>query len=414
MENILNSSLVGAIVGGVFAFITGIVLNKVEDVNKEKVKVSILLYDLKSIENYLAYERGSVNLRYFEDWQKVIANCTCLNSEDIKFLYEIYDRVYNYNYHYKLKEQSGESVCKEDVIYYHDLQKKFFDISKGYVDFNKYSEKYERISNMLEDYIVKKKTLGTKDNEKKTTLILSIIPIVISSITMLTTIYSNFQVADTLRETVISRNLQYKPELKITPTAFGMTWDENGEVLSETENVYQEVDKFTHEISVDEYPAIKVKNIGVGVAKDIVMTWDDEYNFKVINEELERCRSNTSVYLEEELIVIKEKNKQRLIVPQTTQEKVFIPADSSDYSFINLPVTYYDLIKKIVMEGIDYHWSIGLKATCTYNDLQDNEYVANVDMILSPNFCYSYGKDDLPDGKDGCVINIETNMRLKE
>lgn len=369
---------------------------------------------MKSIENYLAYERGSVNLRYFEDWQKVIANCTCLNSEDIKFLYEIYDRVYNYNYHYKLKEQSGESVCKEDVIYYHDLQEKFFDISKGYVDFNKYSEKYEHISNMLENYIVKKKTLGTKDNEKKTTLILSIIPIVISSITMLTAIYSNFQVADTLRETIISRNLQYKPELKIIPTAFGMTWDENGDVLSETENVYQEVDKFTHEISVDEYPAIKVKNIGVGVAKDLVMTWDDEYNFKVINEELERCRSNTSVYLEDELIIIKEKNKQSLIVPQTTQEKVFIPADSSDYSFINLPVTYYDLIKKIVMEGIDYQWSIGLKATCTYNDLQDNEYVANVDMILSPNFCYSYGKDDLPDGKDGCVINIETNMRLKE
>lgn len=38
MENILNSSLVGAIVGGVFAFITGIVLNKVEDVNKKRLK----------------------------------------------------------------------------------------------------------------------------------------------------------------------------------------------------------------------------------------------------------------------------------------------------------------------------------------------------------------------------------------
>lgn len=419
MENILNSSFIGAIIGGIFAFITGIILNRVSDANRKKVNVSILLYDLKSIENYLTYERSSVNLRYFADWQKVIANCTCLNLEDIQFLYEIYDNVYNYNFYYKLKEQNGESVCKEDIVHYLDLQKKFFETSKGYVDFNNYNENYERILNVLETYIEKKnkKTLTTKIKvyeENKTTLILSIVTIIISSITMLTAIISTYQVAETLKEAVISRNMQYKPELRISPIAFGMTWDENGEVLSEKEMVYQEVGKFTHETGVDMYPAIKIGNIGVGVAKDIELTWDDEYNLKILDAELEQSGSNTSVYLEEGLIVIKEKNKQKLILPQTTQEQVFIPANSSDYNFISLPVTYYDLIRKVIIEGIDYDWSITLRAKCSYKDLQDNKYVENVEMTLSPNFCYSYGKEELIDGKDGCVLNIETIMQLEK
>lgn len=419
MENILDSSFIGAVVGGIFAFVTGIILNRMSDTNQRKVNIAILLYDLKSIENYLAHERSSVNLRYFEDWQKIIADCNCLNLKDIQFLYEIYDRVYDYNYYYKLKEEKGESFRKEDIIHYQNLQKKFFDTSKGYTDFKKYSENYERISNVLETYVSKKnkKTLITKckkNEENKVTLILSIITIIISSITMFTAIISTYQVAESLEETVISRNMQYKPELKIRPTTFGMTWDENGEVLSETESVYQEVKKFTHETNVDAYPAIRIQNIGVGVAKDIVLTWNDEYNLKMLDKELEQSGSNTSVYLEDRLIVINERNKRSLIVPQTTQEEVFISADSLEYNFINLPVTYYNLIKKVVVEGIDYNWSITLKATCTYKDLQDNEYVASVDMILSPNFCYGYEKEDLTEGKDGCVLKVKTIMHLEE
>ena len=384
-----------------------------------KVNASILLNDLKGIEDYLLNENSEINLRYFEDWKDTIEKCPCLSLADIQLLCEIYSGVYNYNYQYKLKEANKEIIKKESIIYHSILQGKIFDYSKESIDLKKYSPQYKHVLESLESYlkIRNKKFLTHKSGRgagERITLILSIITVIISSITMLTSIFSNYQVSRTIKETIISRNMQYKAELKINPTAYGMTWDENGQSLSQTDSVYQEVGRFTHDSGVDNYPIIEIKNIGVGVAKDIVLTWDDKYNLNILNEELKQAGSNTSVYLKDGLVVMEEKNKQNSIVPQTVQEEVFIPADTTDYSFINFPATYYDLIKKIVIEGIDYNWSIILKATCHYKDLQDNDYDASIEFNLTPNFCYSYGKEDLSDGKDGCVLKIKSIMKLNK
>lgn len=141
-----------ALFGGVCTLVGGVVVYKREKKNQESHAASMLYYDLKSIETYLRCERGSVNLRYTNNWQDTAANCSFLDDKDIEIIYGIYDMAYNYNYHYMLKEREG-SVSKEDISTYKDLQKKMFNTSKDYPDFDKHSEAYGQLLNKLKRHI---------------------------------------------------------------------------------------------------------------------------------------------------------------------------------------------------------------------------------------------------------------------
>lgn len=141
-------SFICAIIGGACTLVGGVFVYKQEKKSQQSNASSILYYDLKSIENYLANERSSVNLRYSEDWQRMIAGCSFLKDKHIKWLYNLYDEVYNYDYHYRLLEKMG-SVTKEDIQTYKLLKKKLFDDSKGHINTNQYKTDYEELLNEL-------------------------------------------------------------------------------------------------------------------------------------------------------------------------------------------------------------------------------------------------------------------------
>lgn len=121
--------VIGALIGSFLAITGAVWTQRRIDENKEreeaKYNARIIYNDLKSIQKYLKYERGSVNIRYFSDWQNVLAKCTFLQENYVSYIYEIYDNVYNYNYHYRLKEKK-ESVTKESIGEYIKLKNKFF------------------------------------------------------------------------------------------------------------------------------------------------------------------------------------------------------------------------------------------------------------------------------------------------
>lgn len=115
----------------------------------QKKAASLLYHDIKSIERYLAHERSSVNIRYSDDWQKMIENCFYLEEKYIDYIYSIYDEVYNYNYSYKHGQKHGLAFRKEDISSYKKLQNMIFDNTKGYVDFSKYNQNYKSLMNKL-------------------------------------------------------------------------------------------------------------------------------------------------------------------------------------------------------------------------------------------------------------------------
>lgn len=149
MNESIFTTLLGAVIGLFGTILGGWLANKYANRQRTKFAASVLYNDLKSIERYLTRERSSVNLRYSDNWQNLVSDCAFLKSEDLKLLYMIYDEVYNYNYLYKCKEKVG-SVRKEDIHSYAKLKQIMLGIPKGDLDAEKYSVKYEKLIQLLE------------------------------------------------------------------------------------------------------------------------------------------------------------------------------------------------------------------------------------------------------------------------
>lgn len=152
-EPIINT-IIGAFIGIIASMLGGWVVFQKQKMEQEGFAAIILKNELKYVENYLIHERSSVNLRYSRDWKQVVAKCSFLKDEEVTWIYMIYDKIYNYNYRYKLIERIG-SVRKEDIDSYKKLQFDMFDTTNGYPDFKKHSEKYNEILENLHKHIKK-------------------------------------------------------------------------------------------------------------------------------------------------------------------------------------------------------------------------------------------------------------------
>ena len=152
--NILNepiiNTIIGAFIGIIASMLGGWIVFRQEKRGQESFNATLLYNELKHIEDYLAHERSSVNLRY--SWQHIVGKCSFLKNEEVAWIYMIYDKVYNFNYRYRLKERAG-GVNKESIDSYKKLQQDMFDTTKGYPDFQKHSEKYNELLEDLHKYI---------------------------------------------------------------------------------------------------------------------------------------------------------------------------------------------------------------------------------------------------------------------
>lgn len=146
---------IGTLCGTYLAYRLGMKQQNDNDKKNEAHAASILYYDLKSIEDYLKNERSSVNLRYSADWQNIVANCPFLSHQQVAYIYKLYDKTYNYNFFYRLKEKSRQSFSKEDIPQYKEIKKMMFDSSEGYTNEKKYGLEYEGLLKELEKYVLR-------------------------------------------------------------------------------------------------------------------------------------------------------------------------------------------------------------------------------------------------------------------
>lgn len=115
-------------------------------------KASRFGFVLRSKEHWkhLKTEGSSVNIRYFSEWQSIVAECTFLKPDDVDQLYKIYDLVYDYDYHYRLKEEQG-AVAKDTISQYRELKRIMFYSSDDGLDLEKYNLKYKHLLETLKD-----------------------------------------------------------------------------------------------------------------------------------------------------------------------------------------------------------------------------------------------------------------------
>lgn len=142
-SNIISviAALLGAIVGAVGTYLINRAQQNRADTQRIRFNASILYNDLKSIEKYIKERDSSVNLRYMEMWQSIVAECSFLNEREIEYIYGIYDVAYNYNYSYRDKEKGNLNVKKESISHYCELERFIFEKPDG----SKYDERYEKL-----------------------------------------------------------------------------------------------------------------------------------------------------------------------------------------------------------------------------------------------------------------------------
>lgn len=145
------SSLASATIGGACTLLGGWLVYYSQSGAQTRQAASVLYYDLKSIESYLKTEGSSVNIRYFSEWQSIVAECTFLEPDDVEHLYKIYDLVYDYDYHYRVKEEQG-AVAKDAISQYKELKKVMFYLSDDGLDLEKYNSKYEKLLETLKNH----------------------------------------------------------------------------------------------------------------------------------------------------------------------------------------------------------------------------------------------------------------------
>lgn len=130
-NNEIVCAFIGAIIGALSTYFISEHNRKKDKDSQDTLAASLLYNDLRSIESYLNHSRDSVNMRYSDSWQNMLAKCSFFEDKEVQFIYQIYDNVYDYNYHYDLKEQVG-SVTKEEIVQYKLLKEMFCE--KKYED----------------------------------------------------------------------------------------------------------------------------------------------------------------------------------------------------------------------------------------------------------------------------------------
>lgn len=143
-------NLLGALFGGICTLAGAFFAFRKEQKSQEKHAASMLYFDLLSVEGYLKNERGAVNIRYSSEWQNMISNCKFLSSNEVMKIYKIYDWIYNYNYHYQLKEKDGP-VCKESIFEYEELKRFMFYYENNHIDMKKRTDEYQKIMELLKE-----------------------------------------------------------------------------------------------------------------------------------------------------------------------------------------------------------------------------------------------------------------------
>lgn len=120
-ENLM-SAILGAVIGGLVTYCSEKHFRNSDKKQQEKHYASMLYYDLKSIEDYLLYEKSSVDIRYSVDWQHLVTNCSFLKPEYVSYIYNIYDGIYNFDFLFQRNKEQGIPNIKENSLSYKKLQ----------------------------------------------------------------------------------------------------------------------------------------------------------------------------------------------------------------------------------------------------------------------------------------------------
>lgn len=272
-------------------------------------------------------------------------------------------------------------------------------IQEGRLTKQEVADIYDTTDNIVEgafeEYIkeqnpFKKKSFGYKH---------AIVQIVISLVSTLLVLFTLFEMKD-------ERNAAYLPDILFGNTEVAFAWDSNDSITDTDEEMKNILSKTVREDTViNDVPQLKIYNIGVGTAKDIIITWNHEENMCQFINALEPYK-DIEVTFEDDLVQIKRCGIERGAWLSDDARFDFMLNSTREYNRIQLPVPYSDLIRELYIRNTKEFPLLSLEVT--YSDVQGVIYSKNMEISVQ-----SYFYILNPSGNGCCVYYLILNNRDK-
>lgn len=223
----------------------------------------------------------------------------------------------------------------------------------------------------------------------------------IAILTNVATIISVIVVLLTLREMQIERNNAYRPDIAFEPVSVHFIWGQHDtyDPSGYLPNPFAEGDFNPH------YLHIPVKNIGVGVAKNITYSIDGLSFVELLNYLNELSDENN--YTCDEVngsLLIKNEQWQRVVsVSGHTRVLYLLPNAEETHDFF-VPDVYLQLLKEVYLSCEDEPHNIpDISINLSFEDVQGVQYTSKIFLSVSTYFYW----DDDGNGSSSCQISMK-------
>lgn len=212
-------------------------------------------------------------------------------------------------------------------------------------------------------------------------------------------IISTLLVLFTLFEMQAERNATYLPDISLSNTKVAISWDKNGLPC-----ITQEAKDITAKIAdedtiINKLPHMKVYNIGVGTAKNISFTWENQKNMKAYIDFLNSC-NDIDISFDENMLYIKTPAINQGIGGSYISQYDFLLNSTQEFETLALPLSYYTLIKEAYIRTNNEKIPI-LYLSVSYSDVQGKSYNKTIQINADISFLTKN-----PDGSGFCIFTL--------
>ena len=196
----------------------------------------------------------------------------------------------------------------------------------------------------------------------------AIIQAIISIISVLLVLFTLFEMQS-------ARNAAYKPDVLFSSsTEVALMWDSNGASLNidkkEKDNISKILNKDT---VINNTPQLKIRNIGVGTAKDITFHWHHKKNIEQLIALLEPF-NDIEVILYKDMVNIKKQGISTITGLSETYPHAFLLNSTEEFLTMPFPFSYFELLREIYIRKLTPEVIPEMVLDVSYSDIQGKKY----------------------------------------
>ncbi len=249
------------------------------------------------------------------------------------------------------------------------------------------------VNSAYDNYTRENSPIKTMSYEKKKNIVQIAISIISTIIILLT-----------LNEMQAARDAAYLPNLVLTDLNVSIEWKDIGKHPNEqTEELQYPSIIYDSNTYLKNVPKLKIHNIGVGTAKDIILNWNMEKN---INELIRVFDSFEDIDIAcnwKEVTISVSGRKIQIGIPETERIE-FLMNSTQGYCERTVPLPFYYLFNLAYVRNVGNRIP-PIALTVSYSDIQGKRYQKEISLI-SQRILLSQD----PDGSGECMYSLSARV----